>query len=452
MRGRFGFGIKVCPFSSKRRNEMALALEGVKVIDTSQVVAVPMAARHLADFGADVIHVEKPNGGDAWRTNTPPVNGVNYNWESINRNKRSISLDLKRPEGQEVLYKLVEGADVFVTNLRLMERDKYNLEYETLRKLNPRIIYCSLTGHGKEGPDKNLPAYDTTAAWYRSGAHFMLSVPGMPNVGFRSGFVDTVASMALFAGVTTALYTREITGIGQEIEVSLLNIGIYQLTYDISRVLIEKPDPNQPPPAPPEPQDEEGKRRRKIVDDAHAAVARLSELYAQFNPWVTLTDYRTKEGRIIHLNVVQPDRYWPRMCRAMDRMDLMEDERFETQALREKNSIALRAIIKAEFESRDLEDWKRRLTDAEIPFAPQQRLSEVINDPQARANGYFVSFDHPAHGQIEVIDSPIRLSETPASVRLPAPEFNQHTEEILLEAGYSKEDIDLLKEHGIIPN
>ena len=428
---------------------MGLALEGIRVIDASQVVAVPTAARHLADFGADVIHVEKPGGGDAWRTNTPPVNGINYNWESINRNKRSLCLDLTKAKGQEILHKLVESADVFLTNSRIKERSKFNIEYETLRRVNPKIIYCHLTGHGQKGPERDLPAYDTTAAWYRSGTHHMLSVPGMPNVGFRSGFIDTVASLGLFAGVMTALYNREFTGVGQEVEVSLLTIGIYQLTYDISRVLVDKPGSVAPSPLPPPASEEEAERRKIVFEDALRATNRLTEMWQQLNPATMMCDYRTKEGRIIHLNVVQPQRYWPRMCRALGRPELEHDERFATSELRSKNHAELYEIMKTEFAGKDLEEWKQRLSNAEIPFAPQQTLDEVIQDPQARENGYFVPFDHPIHGPIEVIQSPVKLSKTPSSIRLPAPEFGQHTSEVLAEIGYSPDDIAELKKTGI---
>jgi len=362
-----------------------------------------------------------------------------------------LALDLTKAEGKEVMYKMVKGADVFLTNLRLYEREKFDLEYETLRELNPKIIYCSLTGHGKNGPDKNLPAYDTTAAWYRSGTHHTLSVPGMPNVGFRSGFVDNVAALALFSGVTTALYRREITGVGQEIEVSLLNIGIYQLTYDISRLLITRPDLQDPPARPQQEPDEEAKRRQQIFDEAQAAVSRLSDMYSQGNPYTMLTDYRSKDGRIVHLNVVQPERYWSKMCRALDRLDLEHDPRFETQELRMKNHRVLRQIMKEAFLSKTLEEWKPRLNEADIPWAPQQTLLEVINDPQARENDYFVEFDHPRHGPIEVMASPIKLSDTPASVRMPAPEFGEHSEEVLSDFGYSPEEIARLKEQGVIP-
>ena len=429
---------------------MALALEGIKVVDVSQVVAVPTAARHLADFGAEVIHVENPTRGDAWRTNDPGIRGINYNWESINRNKRSLTLDLSQVKGQEVIYKLVEGADVFLTNLRLWERGKFKLEYDTLRQLNPRLIYGSLTGHGKNGPDRNTPAYDTTAAWYRAGIRHMLSVPGMPNVGFRSGFVDNVAALALFAGVMTALYTREITEVGQEVEVSLFNIGIYQLTYDISRTLITRPDIDGEVPGPQPEQDEEMKRRQQIMAEAQAAVDRLWDLYRQDSPNPLAISYKTKDGRIVHLNVLQTDRYWSKMCQALGRPDLEHDPRFESHEPRIENHLALYQIMNEAFQSRTLEDWKQRLSEAGIPYAPQQNLSEVINDPQARANDYFVPFDHPTYGRIEVMANPVKLSETPASIRMPAPEFSQHTEEVLLELGYTWEDIARFKQQGII--
>jgi crotonobetainyl-CoA:carnitine CoA-transferase CaiB-like acyl-CoA transferase len=433
---------------------MAMALEGIKVIDVSQVVAVPIAARHLADFGAEVIHIEHPVRGDFWRSYQSGVGGftsvasdVNYNWESLNRNKRSLSLDLSSKKGQEIIYKLLEKADVFVTNLRLWEQEKYGLQYEVLKKINPRLIHGTVTGYGKKGPDKNAPAFDVTAAWYRAGIHYMLSP--IAGAGFRSGFVDSVAGVSLFAGVMTALYVRDRTGVGQEVELSLFNTGIYQLTYDMSGALVTGRDFKDPVPG--AIIDEALQKRREALEaQAQKAIAELVQFNNEqvMNP-LSLT-YVTKDARIISLTVLQPDLYWSRVCRALGRQDIEHDPRFVSHERRLENHAALYHIVRDAIATKTLAEWKVILNQEAIPFAPQQKLSEVINDPQARANDYFVPFDHPTYGRIEVLANHIRMSETTATIRLPAPEFSQHTEEILLELGYDWEDIAQLKQQGII--
>jgi len=426
-------------------------------LDVAQVVAVPMGARHLADFGAEVIHVEPPVTGDSWRGFLTGVGGsssvasdIDYNWETYHRNKRGLALDLSQERGREIIYKLVESADVFVTNLRWWEREKFKLEYDTLRQMNPRLIYGSITGYWRNGPDKNSPAYDSTAAWFRAGIPHMLSYQGMPGVGFRPAFVDVMAGMALFAGIMTALYVREKTGVGQEVELSLFNMGIYHLSYDIAGALVTGKDIKDPVPPSSEEEAMLLKRRQKLEAEAQVAVDRLFDFHRENAPNPLAMAYKTKDDRVVLVNVLQPDRYWSRMCQVLERPDLEHDPRFESHEPRIENHADLFHIMKEAFQSRTLEEWRRRLSEAAIPHAPQQKLSEVINDPQARANDYFVPFDHPTYGRIEVIANPVNLSETPASIRMPAPEFSQHTEEILLELGYTWEDIAQFKEQGII--
>lgn len=436
---------------------MAHALHGIKVIDVSQVVAVPIAARHLADFGADVIHVENPQTGDSWRSfqagapggNAGVPSDINYCWETYNRNKRGITLDLSQKTGQQILHKLVENADIFITNLRLWEREKFAVEYDTLRQLNPGLIYGSLTGYGKKGPDRNAPAYDHTAAWYRAGMAHMLS--GIAGIGFTVGLVDTVAGLALFGGIMTALYMRDKTGVGQEVDLSLLNIGVYQLSFDIAGALVTGVDSKDLIPEQLAAQDETlVKRHQGLMDEAEAAVNRLRELFRENIPNPLAIDYTTKDERIIHLNVLQPDRYWSRVCLAIDRPDLENDPRFNSYESRIENHLELYHIVREFFSSKTLDELKPLLNKFGIPFAPRQKLSEVINDPQARANDYFVPFEHPTYGRFEVLANPIKLSENPATIRTPAPEFSQHTEEVLLELGYNWEDIALFKQQKVI--
>jgi crotonobetainyl-CoA:carnitine CoA-transferase CaiB-like acyl-CoA transferase len=425
---------------------MSNALAGIKVIDVSQVAAVPMAARHLADFGADVLHIENPTTGDSWRIyqagqdsgRAGAPSEINYNWENFNRNKRSVTIDISLKGGQEVIYKFVKEADVFLTNLRPFELKRYNLEYETLNKLNPRLIYAALTGFGKKGSEKDAPAYDTTAYWTRSGIPYMLTRPGMSRPGFRPAFGDNVAGLALAYGIMTSLYVREKTGKGQEVDVALFHIGLYQLSFDIAGALVTGLDyedwRNDPPP--------------EMVATAEAEFSPLRAFYRSKAPNPLSGYYTTKDGRIIVFVILQPDRYWGKFCRAIGREDLENDPRFNTIEGREENNAILYPILDEAFAGKTLDEWKPLLEG--IPYAVHQNMREVINDPQARANDFFVAYDHPTHGRIEAVANPVMLSETPATIRIAAPEFGQHTEEVLLEHGYTWEDIALLKEQGII--
>ncbi len=437
---------------------MSQALEGIHVIDISQVIGVPLAARHLADFGAEVIHIENPEAGDSWRAYQAGFGGmtgvpspINYNWEAYNRNKKSMALDLSQEEGRDILYRLVAASDVLVTNLRVYEREKFGITYELLHRINPRLIFGSLTGHGQNGPDRDMPAYDHTSAWYRAGLHYLLSLPGIPCAGFRPGFIDTTAAMSLFAAVMLALYVREKTGIGQEVELSLFNIGMYQATFDIAAALATGKDYKEWAKLHDDENDPLVKQRRQAQAEAQVALDRLLDIYGQERLNPTAADYMTKDGRRILLNVLQPDRYWSKICQALGQPDLEHDSRFESHETRLQNHVALYGIMKEAFGSRPLEEWQARLKQAGIPFGVEQKPAEVVNDPQARANDYFVPFDHPTYGRIEVLASPLKMSQTPSSIRMPAPEFSQHTEEILLELGYTWEDLSRFKQRRLIP-
>ena len=425
---------------------MSSALAGIKVIDVSQVAAVPVAARHLADFGADVLHIENPKTGDSWRVyqagqdtgRAGAPSEINYNWENFNRNKRSVTVDISQKGGQELIYKFVKEADVFLTNLRPFELKRYNLEYETLSKLNPRLIYAALTGFGKEGAEKDSPAYDATAYWSRSGIPYMFTRPGLPQSGFRPAFGDNMAGMALAYGIMTSLYVREKTGKGQEVGVALLHAGLYQLGFDIAGALATGLNYSdwwdEPPP--------------EVVATAEEGLAPARAFYRSKAPNPLAGRYTTKDDRIITIVALQPDRYWGMFCRALGLDELEDDSRFNTIEGREENNAILYPILDEAFAGKTLDEWKPFLEG--IPYAVHQNMREVINDPQARANDFFVACDHPTHGRLEVLANPVMLSETPATMRMAAPEFGQHTEEVLLECGYTWEDIARFKEQGII--
>jgi crotonobetainyl-CoA:carnitine CoA-transferase CaiB-like acyl-CoA transferase len=425
---------------------MALALEGIKVLDVAQVAAVPMAARHLADFGADVLHIENPTTGDSWRSyqadqqaaSLAAPSPINYNWENYNRNKRSVTIDLSRQSGQEIMYRLVEQADVLVTNLRPFELKRFRLEYPTLSKLNPRLVFGALTGYGKKGPEKDAPAYDATALWARSGIPYMLTMPGLPGPGFRPAFGDNVAALALAYGVMLALFVRERTGLGQEVDISLFHTGLYQLSFDVAGALATGLDYADWRPQPPQ----------ELIEKAREVLAPISAFYRYRSPNPLAGAYITKDMRVVTIIALQPDRYWARLCQAIGRDDLIDDPRFSSFQARADNRGALYQILDGVFLTATLEEWKQRLQG--IPFAPMQSIKEAVNDPQADVNEFFVPYEHPEHGQIRGVANPVKLSNHPATVRRPAPEFGQHTEEVLLEAGYSWEDIARFKEEGAI--
>jgi crotonobetainyl-CoA:carnitine CoA-transferase CaiB-like acyl-CoA transferase len=434
---------------------MSEVLKGIKVVDVSQVAAVPICARNLADFGADVLHVENPKTGDSWRAQQAGHGGnagvpseINYTFEAYNRNKRSVAIDLSTEEGQKVLYRLAEKADVFTTNLRLWERERYRCGYDVIRRVNPKIIYGSLTAFGKKGPENNHPAYDHTSYWSRSGLAYMLSTAtGVPPT-FRAAFGDNVTGMILAYGIMLALFHRERTGEGQEVDVSLLHSGYYQMTFDVSGALATHKDFAEWKLGPMGLDEEKTKQLQKLIDDATAAQQKVADFYRQNAPGALALGYETKDGRIITLGVAHADRIWPQFARAIDRPDLAEDPRFTTIEARRAHKQEVLDLLTQTFKQRTYEEWRQRLNF--MPTTSISNLLDAISDPQARANDMFVTYPHPTYGKIEVIANPVTLRKTPATYRLPAPEVGQHTEEALLEAGFTWDDIGALKEKGAI--
>jgi crotonobetainyl-CoA:carnitine CoA-transferase CaiB-like acyl-CoA transferase len=438
----------------------ALALNGIKVLDISQVAAVPMCARHLADYGADVIHVENVQTGDSWRYlqaghGDGPAgipSDIPYNWEAFNRNKKSLALDLSRQEGQDIIYRLAKDADVFLTNLRLSERTKFNMGYETLNRINPKIVYGSVTGHGMNGPDKNMPAYDTTVYFARSGINHMLGSTGGALPIPRAALGDTVAAMSLAFGVMTALYARDREGglgEGQAVDTSLLATGIYQLTFDMAAALATGEDEVAYRIASFEGTEAEVAEMERLADEAGTAVRRMVSFMRERAPNVMANTYETSDGRSIRFNCLNADRYWGKFCKLIGREDLEHDPRFATMALREENRRKIYHIVRRVFLTRTLEEWRPLI--AEFPASHNQSLVDIMHDPQADANGFFPDYDHPTYGRMKIMASPVSLSKTPATLRDPAPEFGQHTEEILLEAGCTWEEIEALQNRGVIP-
>ncbi len=411
---------------------MTSALEGIKVVEITTMAAAPMASRLLGDWGAEVIHIEHPVTGDPWRTwigkDLPPKLQYHW-WENYARNKKSLSLNIKHEKGRAILDRLLGTADVFLTNRRPFELAELGLEYDDVSRLNPRIIYASLTGFGRKGPDKDMPAHDTVGFWARSGFLHLLQEDGAypPASGYRTVAAgDKLTALGLACGVAIALYAREKTGVGQEVDVSLLHTAIYALAPTVLTL--------------------GGIRDHLATDEARERMWRRSREEA--SP-VTIA-YRTKDERYLQLSMAPVEPYWQRFCRAINRPDLEEDARFTSAEARIESRDVLRGILEEIFKTKSLAEWRPLLNEARLLWAPIQTPAEVIEDPQVMASGIIVPFEHPELGPIDVVANPVTLSKTPATIRTTAPEFSEHTEEILLACGYSWEDIARLKEDGVI--
>ncbi len=396
-------------------------------MDVGHVAAVPVAGAMLADWGAEVIKVEPLSGEMGWGlVRTSGVGGVlkfdrgEVNWriQVRNRNKKGLAVDLKKEAGRDIFYKLIERADVFISNYELSSLKKLKLDYATLSQLNPKLVYGVITGFGTVGPDKDERGFDYSASWARSGFQYLIGEPGSAPPPQRGGMMDTAAGAHLVAGILAALLHREKTGKGQELELSLYHTGVWLLNADIQAALMGTPLPKTDRTAAPNPM------------------------------WNT---YRTKDDRWFFLAILQPDAYWPSFCRAIvEKPELENDPRFNTMEIREENCEELICILDEVFASRNMEEWERRFRENNYVYGRVQSPIEVTTDPQAVANGFFAEIDHPVVGQMKIVTTPVNFRQNPASVRALAPEVGQHTEEILLDLGYSRDDIAQLKEQGVI--
>jgi crotonobetainyl-CoA:carnitine CoA-transferase CaiB-like acyl-CoA transferase len=404
---------------------MAKELQGVKVIEVGGAVAVPIVGMLMGSWGAEVIHVEPPVKGDNWRhalgqgmSGFAKPHSVNYYWEHTDRNKKSLALNLGSAEGQAVLHKLAASADVFVNNLRPYEMDKFHLTYEILSKINPRIIYANLTGYGKSGPEKNTGGYDSVAFWARSGVMDLMHDAGVaPNIS-RPGYGDSITALSLMAGIMSALYIREKTGVAQEIEISLYNTAVWVLGFDICGCLVSGEDSVRP-------------QRR-----------------AMGNPIRNV--YETEDNRWIMLGMTNAQHYWPVFCGTIGHPELENDPRFSTYSLRFQNAAELVGILDGIFRGKSYEEWIRVLGSGKIVWSPVTTPLEVTRDEQAKANEFFVEWDHPEYGRIKTLNNPIKLSKTKAEITMPGPKIGEHTDEILKDLGYAENEIQAMKTSGAI--
>jgi len=403
---------------------MKMALEGIRVMDVSEAGLAPVCCRILADMGAEVIKVERTGAGDQTRgilkiSGNVPIYDINYVFEFYNFNKKGITLDLKQKEGQEILHNLVEKSDVFVCNFRPHALKSLGLEYETISKINPRIIYTHLSGYGLHGPEKDVGAYDFVGYWARSGVMAALGEPGTPLPFQLPGFGDNTTGMYAACAIMMALFHRERTGEGQEVCVSLIGGGIWSMGIVLSSVL--------------------------ATGLEYPRVSRTCQSNPIFN------SYECADGNWVQLACIQGDRYWSGVCKALDICELEHDPRFETHELRMENHDDLIPILDKVFKSRNRDEWAKRLSEQDIIWTLVKTPADVAADPTPWADGYFREIDHPAGKKLKMIMPPWQFSKTPPTIRNTAPEFGQHTEEVLTETlGYDWDDVTAFKDKGVI--
>ena len=382
---------------------MTLALEGMRVLDLSRTVPGPFCTMVLGDMGAEVIKIEDP----AYQMGMLPDQEKQAAYDYLSRNKKSIALNLKSAEAREVFHKLATDADVVMEAFRPGVAKKLGVDYETISKLNPRIVYCSLTGFGQDGPYHDLPGHDPNYISIGGAVGLTGDQEGNP-VLIRAALADIGSALHCVIGILCALMAREKTGRGQYVDISITDSVLPFLTVSLLRYFRDGFVPQRGWPSP------------------------------------TINVWKTKDDRFVSTGLIEPY-FWERFCRALGREDLIPRQRAKGEKLQEVYS-----AIREAFLTKTRDEWFQIMKDADTCVSPVLELDEVVNDPQLVSRDMFPEFDHPTEGKVRQLGTPIKLSETPAKFRSFAPLIGQHTEQILQGLGYTEQQIEEMRKSGAI--
>src|ERR1700749_1556671 len=393
---------------------------GLKVVDFASFIAGPSAAVILSDFGADVVKVEPPNG-EMWRIGQKmppqPNSDVPYPFQLANRNKRSLALDLKSPEAGKILERLVKWADVFIVNTPHIARKKLKLTYEDVVQGNPRLVYADITGYGDKGPDANLPGFDLTSYWARSGLLSMTRDAGAPPTWPVAGSGDNAPAVGLYSAIVTGLYRRERTGEGSHVTTSLLAEGVWSASVSIQAALCDA-------------------KFFGLHDRMHPANAAMNVYRAKDETWFVL--------------LITPDKV-AAVANAIGRTDLLTDPRFSDPAKLMANMPALTAILDKIFCAEPMAHWYDVFNGVHVTFGAVREPQEVINDPQLRVNDIVVPLEGAGSKLTSTISSPLQVHGVAKVPAKRAPKIGEHNEEVLRQLGFSAAEIDGLRTSGAIP-
>jgi crotonobetainyl-CoA:carnitine CoA-transferase CaiB-like acyl-CoA transferase len=406
--------------------EMHVAAEsifsGLKVVDLASFIAGPGAATILSDFGADVIKVEPPGSGDphrhTYKIPPQPRSNDNYAWHLDNRNKRGMAIDLKSPHAKEIVERLVKWADVLVINFPQPVRKRLKLTYEDVAPWNPRLIYADLTGYGDAGPDADLPGFDITAYWARSGLLALTRDAGAAPTLPPSGSGDHATAVGLYGAIVTGLYRRERTGKGSYVTTSLVAEGAWSCSMYIQAALCG---------------------------------AKFFPLHERKNPPNAIFNvYQTSDDQWF-LIIVQ-DKDWPALATGIGRPDLLLDARFNDQATRGANSAKLTEILDEVFTSQPWAHWREALDHAHITYGIVRHPSEAMNDPQLLANDIIVPLEGAGEQLKLTVSSPLKVHDAPKVPARRAPDLGEHNEEVLKQLGFTSDEVDGFRASGAIPH
>jgi crotonobetainyl-CoA:carnitine CoA-transferase CaiB-like acyl-CoA transferase len=396
---------------------MTAPLDGIRVLEIANYVAAPALGALMRDLGADVIKAEPP-GGEVMRASFTPGTGayhVNFLFELENRGKRSMTLALGTSEATELVHELLANCDVLLTNLLAPRQERFGLTFEQVHARNPHIIHCSISGFGLEGPDASRPGFDFTAFWARAGIMGLVGHPGAEPVLSRIAQGDHTAAMNALAAVFAALRMRDLTGKGQAVDISLQQTGVYTVATDVARTLMD------------------GKQPKKL------------DRRAPNNP--LFNTYETADGEWVLLVHMTPDPYWPKVCAAIDRSDLVRDE-YATLRQRMEHGAALAAEIQSAIGARDLAHWQERFDDQALIWAPMAALPDVVKDAALRGRDAFPTVEHP-DGPFETVGVPFRIVGAEIGPRGRSPEPGEHTQAVLAELGISEARVAELAAAGV---